>query len=535
MTVTLSDLQARGDDFKENIDAHRQSIDDALSGVDLSQFDTEFNSTTDARVIGAYGGVAPGLVFGGAEVQILYAYDQVTGDTGVYVYTGGTAGISVGVPIAGDVIGGYFLFDGDLDDLTGMSYGVQSSTGVALGYSRTPSGKSMVQIGGEIGAAAELTLGVTIDVTDHYNVDWALTERTLQQKFANDEAMLARVLEEMAIAREIPAYEADFIEKYSIYVQLEEGCFLAGTQISMWPTDAGLKPNANGVYDEDAVRAKLWYKPIEEIRTGDIVVSHDKNGHMQPGTVGPTFVNQSSHILDFWGTKVTPGHAYYCAGGKFEGQHVPLIDILRTDGVVKHQDGTLIRAATNCEVGSLDDQMVQVAFFEDAEARAANRFETKPLRLGTKFLQEDGTTISLRMMIEAGGFEITGNGLLRNKDGQEAPATLLDRAFPNPEDYILARSKLTLNAIYSTPWESQHPPRLPPPYAGEAGPAFTPNRKPVLTASSSQAMPRRAPTPASRLAAASPAKAPQKLNRKQRKALEAKQRKASKTRKRVTG
>ena len=66
-----------------------------------------------------------------------------------------------------------------------------------------------------------------------------------------------------------------------------------------------LKPNANGVYDQDEVRAKIWTKPIREISVDDWVISYDKQGNLVPGKVTRTMQNNATHILDFWGTGVT--------------------------------------------------------------------------------------------------------------------------------------------------------------------------------------------------------------------------------------
>ncbi|MGH0004871.1 Hint domain-containing protein, partial [Pseudovibrio ascidiaceicola] len=103
-------------------------------------------------------------------------------------------------------------------------------------------------------------------------------------------------------------------------IEQKDFCFLAGTPISMWD---GTK------------------KPIEDIRPDDIVTSYDENGNLVPGRVKRTKTNRAKHILDFHGLMVTPGHAIYCADGKFKGQHVPIIDILRSDGAIQKEDGTI--------------------------------------------------------------------------------------------------------------------------------------------------------------------------------------------------
>ena len=64
-------------------------------------------------------------------------------------------------------------------------------------------------------------------------------------------------------------------------------CFLRGTEIDMWPRDPSFKQPHDGRYDEIRVLANVWTKPIEKIQAGDVVVSYDANGNLQPGTVTP--------------------------------------------------------------------------------------------------------------------------------------------------------------------------------------------------------------------------------------------------------
>jgi hypothetical protein len=67
-------------------------------------------------------------------------------------------------------------------------------------------------------------------------------------------------------------------------------------------------------------------RPIAAIRPGDTVLSPDKTGAPVPARVTRTFVNDVAHVLDFHGTGVTPGHAFLCGAGRFQGRHVPLLD-----------------------------------------------------------------------------------------------------------------------------------------------------------------------------------------------------------------
>jgi len=101
-------------------------------------------------------------------------------------------------------------------------------------------------------------------------------------------------------------------------------------------------------------------KPIAAIRPGDMVLSPDKTGTLVPARVTRTFVNDVAHVLDFHGNGVTPGHVFLCGAGRFTGRHVPLIDILRDDGAVVRQDGSLMRASTGCAVGSDGDRVIEV-------------------------------------------------------------------------------------------------------------------------------------------------------------------------------
>ncbi len=137
-----------------------------------------------------------------------------------------------------------------------------------------------------------------------------------------------------------------------------EECFGAEVPIDMWPLDSALKPRPDGTYDQDEVRAKVWQKPIELIKARDIVVSFDDDGNQVPGPVTRTFQNDAKILLDFHGTRVTPGHVYYRPDSKKSCKYETLIDVLRDDGVIKHQDGTLIRAATNVPVDSPHDGFV---------------------------------------------------------------------------------------------------------------------------------------------------------------------------------
>lgn len=149
-------------------------------------------------------------------------------------------------------------------------------------------------------------------------------------------------------------------------------CFLAGTQISMW----------------DGTR-----KPIEDIRPGDWVLSFDENGNRVPGRVKRTFQNESKYILDYFGTFVTPGHVYRVVDGPSQGQYMPLIEILRSDAAIVTENGTLLRAATRCEVGSIGDRFVWAVLGEKESNGQVRITDKARLRIGSRVVLADGKTI----------------------------------------------------------------------------------------------------------------------------------------------
>ena len=286
-------------------------------------------------------------------------------------------------------------------------------------------------------------------------------------------------------------------------------CFVAGTEITMWD---GSK------------------KPIESIRPNDWVLSHDKNGNPVPGRVSRTFTNEAKIILDFHGTFVTPGHVYYCAGGKYQGRFAPLMDILRDDGVVQHEDGTLIRAATGCTVGSDDDrEFWAYTVYENAQGPKPIK-DGKKLRLGTRWMQPDGHHVSMREYMANAGLELLDDRFVRSKETGQKTLFIwpFSDTLPNPEDFVLARSQTTLEDIYGADqWESMHP-TMPEPLVRDGGPVAP------LSEHQLNAMPRNMPmafeneSPSSALQSSRP-----RMNRKQRLAEEAKMRSATKARRKA--
>lgn len=307
-------------------------------------------------------------------------------------------------------------------------------------------------------------------------------------------------------------------------------CFLAETPISMWPTDPLFKPKADGTWDEELVLSKVWTKPISEIAVGDLVVSYDDKGRIYPGTVNRTMQNHATHILEFWGTGVTPGHAYLCGDGKFKDQHVPLMDILRTDGAIVRDNGTLIRAATNYEVGSMADMMIHATASMQKPDGSWTPQKTGKVRFGTRIILPDGKHMSFFEMAQQEGWKVSEDGymvaMMKTENGVQEKKFHFPYAhgenLPKPEDYILQRSDVTLESIYAAGEWEQIGTRMPAP-EGMIG--LNTNHTSTLL-QPSKPEPNIPPAFASRPDA--PRRSERSLNRKQRKAQEAKQRKAAK-------
>ena len=175
---------------------------------------------------------------------------------------------------------------------------------------------------------------------------------------------------------------------------------------------------ADGSYDQDLVLSKVWYKQQDRIAAGDLVVSYDKQGRLQPGPVTRTMQNNATHILDFWGTGVTPGHAYYCADGKFKGQHVPLMDILR--------------AATNCDVGSIGDRTIHAEASVKKPDGTWTPKKRGQSRFGTRISTPDGKkSVSVMEIAERQGWSLSEDGYtvgkMKGEDG-----TVQEGKFPFP-------------------------------------------------------------------------------------------------------
>ncbi len=226
-------------------------------------------------------------------------------------------------------------------------------------------------------------------------------------------------------------------EGRSVVIHAEEFCFLAGTPILL----------AGGSE-----------KPIEEIDVGDEVQSYNAAGELVTSRVSKVFRNQSKHILDVFGLMVTPGHVTFCGDGEFAGQHAPIIDILRSDGALMKSDGTLVRAATGCLVGSEGDALLWAVTGECQEDGTVAIKEKAQIRAGSRFILDDGRDICVLDVIKAAGGELTADGYIKlsGSDTLLPFHWLFTESLPAPEDYVLQRSQVSLKEIYEAgEWEGR--------------------------------------------------------------------------------
>lgn len=195
-------------------------------------------------------------------------------------------------------------------------------------------------------------------------------------------------------------------------------------------------------------------KPIEEVEVGDRVRSYDTTGALVPGRVTRTFQNEVSHLLDVHGLKVTPGHVTLCGDGQFTGKHVPIIDILLSDGALVKEDASQIRMAINKPVGSLEDKFVKVSYALTSEDAQSGNLQSGKMRVGTLLFDKDGAPVSVLDRIRAEEMCFDPDTGLVCREGQSPEPFYFYRPLPRPEDYILRRSRESLEGILADgEWE----------------------------------------------------------------------------------
>ena len=191
-------------------------------------------------------------------------------------------------------------------------------------------------------------------------------------------------------------------------------------------------------------------KPIERIAVGDSVLAFDDEAQAGRGAlvsrrVTQLFATPDRAVLDFHGLRVTPGHVFLCGDGPQAGSFRMLLDILCDDGAIVDREGRLVRAATNGLVGTREDASVEIAYVTEPDSRAWRRAR---LRAGTRLCLPEGGSTTVLACLQDEGYRLRSDGLVEC-DG-EAPQPLPWFGVPpRPEDYVLARSGLTLAELYA--------------------------------------------------------------------------------------
>ena len=219
-------------------------------------------------------------------------------------------------------------------------------------------------------------------------------------------------------------------------------CFLPGTAISVGRNEI---------------------KPIDSICVRDNVLSYDQSGRLVRSRVSHVFSKPARQVLDIHGLMTTPGHVTLCADGPFSGQHVPVLDILRTDGAIVLEDGRKVRAGTGCPLDSEGDAYLTAVVGERTADGAVRVIESGRIRAGTRFILPDKTDVCVLDLIREAGGEIGEDGLVRPAGA--GPETLgqpfrwpFTERLPKPEDYVLQRSATTLEDIFAAnEWEAVGP------------------------------------------------------------------------------
>ena len=313
-------------------------------------------------------------------------------------------------------------------DLAGGALGALSGTIVALllvpeGTSKLAAG-AIALVGAIIGSVAGSTIGQQFG-------DFLAEE--IQQRIANGEAVTVE----------------DVMELFSNFAA-ENGIDASGYVLS---TDDGLRyfdDNECFLAGSPVALADGTSKPIDVTSVGDTVLSYDATGVLVPARVTRTFRNEVSHILDVHGLKVTPGHATLCGDGMFKGRHVPIIDILLSDGALVQADGALIRMAINAPVGSMADALLKVAVAATPEDLQNDAMTDGEMRVGTLLFDREGVPVSVLDCLMAEGYSFDPETGLIAKPGEAPHPLYWFGPLPRPEDYILTRSRETLEGLCCT-------------------------------------------------------------------------------------
>lgn len=178
-------------------------------------------------------------------------------------------------------------------------------------------------------------------------------------------------------------------------------------------------------------------RPIELLEVGDLVSAFDSSDLnstvCQEGRrVSALHTRIVEETLDFHGTIVTPGHVFLSGDGTFK----KIADILEEDGTVVRDDGTIVRARTNCPVGTEDDRVLPITY-NDTET---GELVTTSIRAGAPFAAEGDNVVTVSEAMRSVGYELGADGLFIDIDGNK---TVAHWPWGEPEPTNLAENRVS--------------------------------------------------------------------------------------------
>ena len=117
-------------------------------------------------------------------------------------------------------------------------------------------------------------------------------------------------------------------------------------------------------------------------------------------------------------------------------------------------EGNLVRMAVNKPVGSIEDQFVKVAFALTAEDARTGRVKAGEMRVGMLLFDREGEPVSVLDCFHTEGLNFDPECGVVARPGQVPEPLRWFGPLPRPEDYILRRSRETLEGILADgEWE----------------------------------------------------------------------------------
>ena len=133
---------------------------------------------------------------------------------------------------------------------------------------------------------------------------------------------------------------------------------------------------------------------------------------------------------------------------------MPIIEILLSGGVLVKADGTLVRMAVNAPVGSISDAFVKVSVALTPEDMQNDALAVAEMRVGTLLFDRDGVPVSVLDCLMAEDYAFDPETGLVAKSGKAPHPLFWFGRLPRPKDYILTRSRETLEGILADrKWE----------------------------------------------------------------------------------